>query len=169
MLSGFVANHVPLSPRFVVVHNHFTGLKFVLEPSGGSAASDPKRAEVVLIDDFGNFAVVRSVNISLLSRRIDPLIPDPSPVDLSAETGRTGVAVFNQVEVKVTGKHVFTVRFILDHKQCTASPEFLQLSDNETERICNSRRLAATGQEFMCVLATVLISAIDLVFFLFFS
>ena len=140
---------MPLSPRFAVVHYHFTGLKFVLEPSGGSAASDPKIAEVVLIDEFGNFAAVRSVNIALLSRRVEPLNPDPSPVDLSAETGSTGVSVFKQVEVRVTGKHVFTVSFIHDHKQCTASPEFLQLSDNETERICNARRLAATGQDFL--------------------
>jgi len=140
---------VPLSPRFAVVHYHFTGLKFVLEPSGGSAASDPKRAEVVLIDEFGNFAAVSSVNIALLSRRVDPLIPDPSPVALSAETGPTGVAVLTQVQVRVTGKHVFTVRFIHNHKQCTASPEFLQLSDNETERICNARRLAATGRDVL--------------------
>ena len=145
---------MPLSPRFAVVHYHFTGLKFVLEPSGGSAASDPKGAEVVLIDEFGNFAAVRSVNIALLSRRVEPLNPDPSPVDLSAETGSTGVAVFKQVEVRVTGKHVFTVRFIHDHKQCTASPEFLQLSDNETERICNARRLAATGQDLLSLPAT---------------
>lgn len=137
------------SPRFAVVHYHFTGLEFVLEPSGGSATSDPKRAEVVLIDEFGNFAAVRSVKIALLSRRVDPLSPDPSPVNSSAETGSTGVAVFKQVEVRATGKHIFTVRFIHDHKQCTVSPEFLQLSDNETERICNARRLAATGQDFL--------------------
>jgi hypothetical protein len=127
------------------VNNHFTGLKFVLEPNGGSAGSDPKRAEVALIDEFGNFAAVRLVDIALLSSRVDPLIADPSPVNTSAQTGSDGVAAFEPVAVMLTGKHVFTVRFIHDHEQCIISPEFLQLSDNETERICNARLVAATG------------------------
>ena len=120
-------------------------MKFVLEPRGGSAGSDPTTADVALIDEFGNFAAVRSVGIALLSRRVDPLIADLRPVNTSAQTESDGVAAFESVAVMVTGKHVFTVRFIHDHELCIASPEFLQLSDNETERICHARRVAATG------------------------
>lgn len=127
-----------LHDRFEVRAHHYTGIKFVLEPSSGSAGLAPGTAEIRLIDDFGNFAAVQQVPISIASRRIEPNVPDRSAVSRFALTDESGTAVFEQIFVEARGKHVLSARFF-DYQFIAQKVAHAAIAQNDSEHACISR------------------------------
>jgi hypothetical protein len=126
------------------MNNHHMGLKFWSNPSGGASGSAPDQAEVILIDEFGNYAAVNRVSVVIQSVALSGA--DPLAVTKTDRTDPSGIVTFKAFQLETAGKHILRTRFSHDQARCLASSEFFQRVVNVT-RICNARSEATTGDD----------------------
>ena len=69
------------------MNNHYMGLKFWSNPSGGASGAAPDQAEVILIDEFGNYAAVNRVSVVIQSVAFSHNCHRPPQYNDRQETG----------------------------------------------------------------------------------
>ena len=123
------------------------GLKFWSNPSGGASGAAPDQAEVILIDEFGNYAAVNGVSVVIQSVALSGA--DSLAVTKTARTDPSGIVTFKALLLETAGMHILRTRFNHDQARCLASSEFFQRVN--VTRICNARSYATTGDDMPCL------------------